>query len=164
MISNEEMAVLSEVQQLPLVSNPFTEIATRLRMDENKILAICENLLSKGLIRRFGLSLSHRKIGIMANLMVAVNVPKDRIDEVGKGIASESQVSHCYYRTGWDYNLFFMLHSQSKEEVINLAKEILEKIGISDYRFIFSIKEFKKTSFMFPRLTNDQYEYKVVGE
>lgn len=154
MISNEEMAVLFEVQRLPLVSNPFTEIANRLNMDENKILAICKDLLSKGLIRRFGLSLNHRKIGIVANLMVVVKVPKDRIDEVGREIAAEKGVTHCYYRTGWNYNLFFMIHSESKKEVIKLGKEILKKVGISNYQFIFSIKEFKKTSFELPKQSN----------
>ena len=158
-ISNEEMAVLIEVQQLPLVSNPFTEIANRLNMDEKKILAICKDLLSKGFIRRFGLSLNHRKVGIIANLMVAAKVPKDQIDEVGSAVAAEKGVSHCYYRTGWYYNLFFMIHSVSKNDVVISAKEILEKVGIVDYRFIFSTKEFKKTSFKVPDQSDNRGDY-----
>lgn len=147
LISNEELSVLSEVQRLPLVSKPFTEIANRLGMDEDKIMAICKDLLSRGMIRRFGLSLNHRKVGFRANLMVAVKVPVDRIDEVGLSLAAEKRVTHCYHRIGWDYNLFFMIHSESKEEIIKRTHEILKKMNINDYRFMFSTRELKKISF-----------------
>lgn len=151
LISKEELAVLSEVQRLPLVSKPFSSIAKRLEMDEDKILKICKDLLSKGIIRRFGLSLNHRKVGIRANLMVVANVPKKRIDEVGQIISAEKGVTHCYHRTGWDYNLFFMIHSKSKDDVIDETKKIIKKVGIIDYRYMFSTREFKKISFELPK-------------
>lgn len=167
MISDEEMAVLAEVQRLPLVASPFAEISLRLNMEEKKVLEICENMLSKGMIRRFGISLNHRLVGIRENLMVVVNVPLDRIDEVGQAIAKEKGVTHCYYRTGWDYNLFFMIHSESKEEVINKATEITKKMELNDYKYMFSTREFKKTSFEVPKPTeedilNDTYQIPLV--
>ncbi|MFX1479605.1 MAG: Lrp/AsnC family transcriptional regulator [Promethearchaeota archaeon] len=154
MLSDEEKAVLFEVQRLPLVPNPFSEIAARIGLNEDKIIAICRDLLSRGLIRRLGLSLNHRNLGVTANLMVVAYVKEDLIDDIGHRIAAEQEITHCYYRTGWDYNLFFMIHSNSKKKTINIAKKILKKVNIQNYRFIFSIKEFKKTSFELSRQLN----------
>ena len=154
LLSDEEKSVLFEVQRMPLVPNPFSEIAARIGLNEDKVLALCNDLLSRGLIRRFGISLNHRNLGITANLMVAAYVKEDLIDDIGHRIATEQEVTHCYYRTGWDYNLFFMLHSDSKKKAINLAKKILKKVNILNYRFIFSIREFKKTSFELSKQLN----------
>ncbi|MFW9875710.1 MAG: NAD(P)-dependent oxidoreductase [Candidatus Thorarchaeota archaeon] len=158
MISDEEMAVLAEVQRLPLVASPFAEVAKRLNMKEKKVLEICKDLLSKGVIRRFATSLNHRRIGIHANLMVVVNVPEEQVDEIGEAIANEEGITHCYYRTGWDYNLFYMIHSNSKEEVVKRAIKMMKKLGITDFKYMFSTKEFKKTSFEVPKpLSNNSF-------
>ena len=151
LISDEEMAVLFEVQRLPFVLEPFAEIANRLGMEENKVIDICKDLLNRGAIRRFGISINHRRIGIKANLMVVANVPEDKIDVVGKKIANIDEITHCYYRVGWDYNLFFMMHSYSKEKVVKRASKIIENLGITNYKYMFSTREFKKTSFEVPK-------------
>ncbi len=167
MISDEEMAVLSEVQRLPFVSEPFAEIANRLGMEENKVIDICKDLLNRGMIRRFGISINHRRVGIKANLMVVANVPEDIIDKIGKKIAAFDEITHCYYRVGWDYNLFFMIHSASKEKVIKRASEILENLGLTNYKHMFSTREFKKIPFEVPKpieiLKNYQNHEKLIS-
>ena len=147
MISETEIKVLSEVQRLPLTTNPFAEIASRLNMDEKKIIEICKNLMEKGIIRRFGPSISHRNLGFQANPMTVIKVPEDKLEEVGLKIAAESEVTHCYARSGWEYNLFFMVHKKTKEDSIKLVNSILNKIGDFEYRILFSVKELKKISF-----------------
>jgi len=151
LISKKEYEILYEVQQLPLIPKPFQEIATRLGIEEEELITICEKLKFEKKIRRFGASVAHRRLGFSSNPMTAINVPKDRIDMVGEMIAKESDVTHCYSRTGFDYNIFFIIHGKKRDEAIKRAEEIVEKTGISDFKIYISTKEYKKTSFKLKR-------------
>ena len=79
--------------------------------------------------------------------MTALNVPEERLDEVGQTIANEHEVTHCYARSGWEYNLFFMIHGKDKNEVLKRVEEIVQKVNILEYRSLFSIRELKKIPF-----------------
>jgi DNA-binding Lrp family transcriptional regulator len=83
--------------------------------------------------------------------MTVLKVPEDRLDEVGEMIAHEEDVTHCYGRSGWDYNLFFMIHSKDKEAAKERAREIVKNTGIEDFKTLFSIRELKKVSFRIPK-------------
>jgi DNA-binding Lrp family transcriptional regulator len=151
MISEIEERVLAEVQSLPLTSTPFLDVARLLGMDEDTVLSVCEDLLSKGYVKRFSVSLSHRRLGFSANPMTAMDVPEDRVDEVGLAIARVPGVTHCYTRSGWEYNMFFMIHDQDRDNAIRRAEEIVERVGAFPHRIMFSTRELKKTSFMIAR-------------
>jgi len=88
--------------------------------------------------------------------MTVLKVPEDRMDEVGRLIASEPGVTHCYSRSGWEYNLFFMIHARTRDEGVARAKTIVERTGLNDYRHLFSLKEFKKVSFEIPKRTRKE--------
>ena len=150
MMSDMEKRVLTEVQRLPLVPEPFKEVANRLDLTEEEVLDTCRSLLERGMIRRFGPSIAHRKFGYKANPMCLLKVPEERIDEVGRLIAEDPSVSHCYYREGWDFNIFFMVHGQTKEEATQKATDIISRTGIGDHDLRFSLRELKKTSFELP--------------
>jgi DNA-binding Lrp family transcriptional regulator len=154
LISEEERALLREVQRLPLTERPFAEIADHLGMEEEGVLVMCKDLLERGLIRRFGPSISHRKIGFAGNPMTVLNVPEEKLDDVGREIASEPDVTHCYARSGWDYNLFFMIHARTREEGLERALEIVTRTGVEDFRLMFSVNEFKKIPFEIPKENN----------
>ena len=151
MISEMEERVLAEVQSLPLTSTPFQDVADRLGLDEATVISVCEDLHTKGFVKRFGVSLSHRKLGYSANPMTAMDVPEDRVEEVGQAVASEPGVTHCYTRSGWDYNLFFMIHDKDRENAIRRAEDIVSRAGGFPHRILFSTRELKKTSFMIAR-------------
>lgn len=158
MISEAEKKVLSEVQDLPLVKNPYLEVAKHLGMEENEVFNLCKNLIERKVIRRLGPSISHRKFGFSANPMTVLKVMENNLDEVGRKIAEEPDVTHCYSRSGWDYNLFFMIHSKDKDAARRRAQEIVKKTGVEDYKILFSLKELKKTSFRIPKDSNDQVQ------
>jgi DNA-binding Lrp family transcriptional regulator len=164
LISEVERKILAEIQDMPLVREPFNEVANRLGMDEDEVLNICQNLIKRGIIRRFGPSISHRRFGYMANPMTVLKVPKDKLDEVGNIIASESDVTHCYARSGWDYNLFFMIHSKDRKIARKRAQEIVKKTGIEDFRILFSVRELKKISFQIPKGSESQKAREVNNE
>jgi DNA-binding Lrp family transcriptional regulator len=142
---------LAEIQDLPLVKNPYLEVANRLGMEEDEVLNLCKNLIERKVIRRMGPSISHRKFGYSANPMTVLKVPEDNLDEVGRIIAKEPDVTHCYSRSGWDYNLFFMIHSKDKEAARTRARDIIAKTGIEDFKILFSVRELKKISFTIPK-------------
>ncbi len=147
LISDVEKKVLFEVQDMPLVTDPFRIISDKLGMSEEKILDICAGLLEKGIIRRIAPSIAHRKVGFSANAMTAASVLDDRMDEVGMAVAQEDGVTHCYSRDGWDHNLFFMVHGQTREEAVSKVSEIAKRHELQNYDIFFSHTELKKTSF-----------------
>ena len=151
MISEIEERILAEVQSLPLTATPFQDVAQRLGLDETTVLATCKEMLDKGYVKRFSVSLSHRMLGFSANPMTAMDVPEDRVEEVGQTIAREPGVTHCYTRSGWDYNLFFMIHDKDRETAIRRVEDIVQRAGGFDHRILFSTRELKKTSFTIER-------------
>jgi siroheme decarboxylase len=99
------------------------------------------------LTRRFATILHHRKAGFNANAMVVWNIPENEAEAAGETVAAYSAVSHCYLRPtypNWPYPLFSMVHGQSKEEVEEIVETIAEEIGVVDYRYLYSTREFKK--------------------
>ncbi len=148
-LSETERKVISALQEdLPLVSNPFRNIAKKLDISVNDLLDNCRSLLQRGVIRRYGASINHYKAGYRANAMTCWKVPHDRVETMAAGIISLRQVSHCYERatnSSWNYNFYVMIHGSSKTVCLDTVNKIRAGSGISDYAVLFSTREFKKT-------------------
>ena len=131
-----------------LVHAPFAEIAAKLGLSEEAVVSRFLKMQDEGIIRRFGVSIGHLAIGITANAMCTWNVPDDRAEEVGAIMSGFPEVTHCYERPrypDWPYNLFTMVHSYTKEDCMKVAKQISKATGITNYKLLFSEREFKKT-------------------
>ena len=148
-LAQTDRLVINELQQdLPLVTMPFDTMAVRLGMNEEHFLMQCQSLLQRGIIRRFSASINHNRAGFKANAMVCWIVPPDSVDVAGRQLASLPEVSHCYERKTnplWQYNLFAMVHSHTREVCYEIVSEVSHRIGFIDYILLFSTKEFKKT-------------------
>ncbi len=148
-LSRTDRLIINELQQdLPLVPTPFAVMAARLGMDEEYFLAQCQSLLQRGIIRRFGASVNHRKVGFRANAMSCWVAPPDMVDAAGQKLASLREVSHCYERKTnplWQYNLFAMIHGRTRDECQQIVDKVSDETGLMDYVLLFSTKEFKKT-------------------
>lgn len=134
---------------LPLTDRPYAAVAEQLGISEEELLQKIKSYQELGLMRRFGTILRHHKAGYAANAMCAWNVPVGRVEEAGAVMATFRQASHVYQRPtypDWPYNLFTMLHGRTKEELERTAREISERTGVTDYRLLYSTREFKKTS------------------
>ncbi|AFV24697.1 heme d1 biosynthesis protein NirH [Methanolobus psychrophilus R15] len=144
----DEQILIATQDGIPLTGSPFRNIARRLGLSEEEVVERIRLMKEKGMIRRFGASIGHRDIGILANAMCIWNVPGERVEDVGRIMASFPEVTHCYERPrrpGWEYNLFTMVHSYTREDCEQVAARISESTGIKDYRLLFSEREFKKT-------------------
>lgn len=144
-----DITILKCTQEgIAIISEPFKQIADKLKISEDDVLKRLEAMKSSGAIRRFGASIGHRAIGITANAMCTWNVPDEKVEEIGAIMAGFPEVTHCYERprfSGWNYNVFTMIHAYTREECEKIAKEISIATGINDYNILFSEREFKKT-------------------
>ncbi len=134
---------------LPLLLNPFEQLAKEVGLSEEEVLNRISEYQRGGLIRRFGATLRHNQVGFTANAMSVWVVAHDRVNEIGKLMASYKKITHCYERFSypeWPYNLYAMIHGSSKEECERVAADISKKTGINEYKLLYSTKEFKKTS------------------
>ncbi len=134
---------------LPLSITPYREIADKIGITTETLVHEIKLLKERGFLRRMGAVLRQRQAGYKANAMVAWKVPPDRVDKIGKKLANYQQVSHAYLRPiypNWPYNLYTMIHAESREKSESLIKSMAEAVGINDYEILYSEKEYKKTS------------------
>ena len=155
MLSERDKALVRILQEdVSVVPRPFQEIGRQAGMTEGEVLQKIAEWKEDGTLRRFVSVVQHRRLGFRANAMGAWRVPPDRVDEVGRIMASFPEVSHCYERTtvpGWTYNVFTMIHRETPEECERVARTISARTEITDYRLLYSTKEWKKTSMQYFR-------------
>ncbi len=139
---------------IPLSKEPFRVIADRIGLTEDEVIARLRRLKDRGIIKRLGISVNQRRIGIVANAVVAWKVPEEDVDRVGTILSSYREVTHCYARVTipgkWEYNLFTVVHGYNRESVERFAKRMSDIIGIKDYIVMFSNEQFKRTSVKHP--------------
>jgi DNA-binding Lrp family transcriptional regulator len=147
-ITERDKEFVRELQKdLQVVKEPFREMAENLGITTQQLFGKAKEYESIGLMRRFAAILRHRDAGFVANGMVVWHVQEDRVDDVGFKLAAYPQVSHCYRRPiypDWQYNVFSMIHARTLDAAEKMAGEMSEMIGVSDYKILFSSREFKK--------------------
>ena len=150
MLSSLDIKIIRKIQEdLPLVPEPYKEIAQEVGITENELINRIQEYCRSGIIRRFGTILNHRNVGFKANAMVVWIVPEDLIKDVSKIMILFPQVSHCYQRSifsGWPYNVFTMVHGETKQECEKVVKAIADVVNINEYNLLYSTKELKKVS------------------
>lgn len=153
MFTEIEKKIIALLQgDIPVTKQPYLEIADKIGVDEETVLAVVKKFCETGVIRRFGATLRHQKSGFNANAMIAWNVEEERVDEVGKMMAEFKQVSHCYRRNptkSWPYNLYTMVHAQDEKECRKISDQISKKTAIDRFEILFSRRELKKTSMQY---------------
>ncbi|MCI0795875.1 MAG: Lrp/AsnC family transcriptional regulator [Chloroflexi bacterium] len=148
-VSDFDIKVIRELQEdIDLVPQPFTPMAERLGISLQELFDAADDFQKRGMMRRFSAVLHHRKAGFSSNAMAVWKVPSERSVEVGNLMAQSRWVTHCYERPtfpGWDYTHFTMIHATSQDQCEEVAREISETTGISEYQLLYSTREYKKT-------------------
>jgi len=133
---------------LGIIKMPFAAAARRIGWSEARFLAAVKDHKRQGLIRRLGLILAHRRIGVRSNVLVAWKVAEKDILRSAKVFANSAEISHCYQRKAysvWPYNIYTMIHGRSREECLKTIRKLSGLTGVKDYRELFTLKELKKT-------------------
>jgi hypothetical protein len=68
---------------------------------------------------------------------------------VGLYFSSFREITHCYERSSvperWDYNMYTVMHAQSRPMVEQMIKLLAETVGIQDYVILYSKRDLKNT-------------------
>jgi len=141
-LSSEEVEAIKRIQApLPLTPEPFSLLAGDFGAE--RLLKAARRLLSDGIMKRYAARLNHIKAGLPVGALGCWQVPRQLTDDAGKFLASLPQVSHCYLRVSyprWRYNIYAMIHGQSREEV----EALVSRVSLYPFRLLFTVKEYKK--------------------
>ena len=135
--------------EFPLVAEPYKTLAEQVGVSEETFLERVKAMQETKKIRKMGAVLCHREVGFKANVLVAWEVPEDRLDEIARHMASSPSVTHCYDRNtapGWPYNLYTMVHGHSREECEQVVRTLGEECHVSNHVMLYSKHEWKKTA------------------
>ncbi len=139
-----DMKLLSVLQaRVPLVREPFAQIARELGCGEKDVLAAVASLRSEGAIREISGVFDAAAMGYSKSL-VAFRLPADSLDAAGDIVSGHPGVSHCYGRTG-RYNLWFTL-AVSPGSSLGLAATaalLAEKCRCEAHLLLPSTKQYK---------------------
>jgi DNA-binding Lrp family transcriptional regulator len=167
-LADTDIALVREMQEdLPAVEQPFLAIAERLGCTQSELFAQADDLQRRGFYRRFAAILYHRKAGFSSNAMGVWAVPPDDIAAIGPKMASFAAVSHCYQRPtypDWPYSVFSMVHGRSDEQCEEILTAISKATGITDYRSLYSTREYKKTRVRYFTPEMEAWEAKYLPE
>jgi len=132
-----------------LTARPYRKMAEALNITEQEVIDRLLAMQADGIVRRFAATIGHRALGIVANAMIAWKADEQSLERAGELFAAAEEVTHCYERAAtpdWPYNLYTMVHSKNREECLRIAERLSRQSGIREYRVLFSVREYKKTS------------------
>ena len=136
---------------LPLVAEPYAAVAEAVGLTEAEVIDRMTAMQARGIIRRIAVAPNHYALGMTANGMSVWDVADDRISDLGARIGALPYVTHCYQRPralpDWPYNLFAMLHGESREEVEAKRAEVASILGAAcrGHDILYSTRILKKT-------------------
>jgi len=163
-LSAEDQLIIRELQEdVPAIPEPYAPMAARLGWTTAELFECARDLQRRGFLRRVAAIMYHRKAGFRSNAMGVWAVPEDRVAEIGPIMGSFAAVSHCYHRPvypDWPYSIFTMVHGRSDEDCQAILRAISERTGISEYRELYSTREYKKVRLRFFTPEYEEWERK----
>src|SRR5271157_6384214 len=83
LLDQTDLGLLNALQDdIPLVPQPWEEIASRLKIPESELIRRLEQLHDAGIIRGISPILESRSMGLHAGTLVGMHVPEERLDEI----------------------------------------------------------------------------------
>lgn len=112
----------------PIAERPYAEVAARLGLDEDDVIARLARLLADGVLSRFGPMYDAERLGGGLTL-AAIAVPEDRFDQVTAIVNDFPEVAHNYRRTH-ELNMWFVLATERPERTRQVIAEIAAATGL----------------------------------
>jgi DNA-binding Lrp family transcriptional regulator len=146
-LDENQKLILSKLQRdLDITAQPFAFLCSQ-TPETVDVMRIITELTDKGVIRRIAGVVDHRKLGFVANVLFACEVPQNRVIKVGRRLARFRIVSHCYERKtfqNWPYNLFAMIHSKGMDQIQRTVNKFTKDEGIKSFQLLPTAAELKK--------------------
>jgi len=145
-----ERRILAALQEgLPRSRTPYDDLAGRLGISTELLLAVLDCWKNNGTIRRIGAIVDPVQVDLTNGAMVVWQVEPGRVADVGAAFAAFVEVSHAYERQtapGWEYNLYTMVHGVTEEALRRTIQRMSEAAGVSTYAVLPTCRELKKVA------------------
>jgi DNA-binding Lrp family transcriptional regulator len=106
----------------PLCERPFAAAAAALGTDEDELISRIGALLAEGTLTRFGPLYDAERLG-GAFTLCALEVPRERFEEVAALVNAHPEVAHNYEREH-ALNMWFVLATAKREEIAAVIRKI----------------------------------------
>ncbi len=127
-----DCAIVNRLQDdLPVCERPYAEVAAELGIEEAELLSRLQRLLDERVLTRFGPLYDAERLGGAFSL-VAMSVPEDRFEEVAERVNAFPEVAHNY-RRDHDFNMWFVLATETPEDIARVNAEITAQTGLPVY-------------------------------
>ena len=131
-MDNTDRLIINSLQgNFPITDRPYQQVAEQLGISEDELLKRLENLLEDRTLTRFGPMYDIQKLGGSFSLC-AIRVPPERFEEVNDIVNSFSEVAHNYERDH-EFNMWYVLATESLEEIDQTNQAIEDKTGLKVY-------------------------------
>lgn len=142
---------------LPIMESPYASVAAEIGTTEAEVINRFGRLIEQGFVRRIGVAPNHYALGLIANGMTVWDVDDRFASQKGREVGALEFVSHCYLRSRvlpeWPFNLFVMVHGQTRGEVESKRAEIAQLLGETcrSSDVLYSTRILKKTGLRLSR-------------
>jgi len=124
-----ERAILNRLQGgFPLCERPFAAAAAPLGASDEALIERIGALLADGTLTRFGPLYDAERLG-GAFTLCALEVPRERFDEVAAIVNAHPEVAHNYEREH-ALNMWFVLATAAREEIPAVIRAIEAETGL----------------------------------
>ncbi|MFT6206398.1 MAG: DNA-binding Lrp family transcriptional regulator [Colwellia sp.] len=128
-LSTLEKQLINLLQHgLPVCERPFAQIAEEISSTEQAVIKCLTKLRSEKVLTRFGPMFDAASLG-GAFTLAALAVPEADFDFVTEQVNSFEQIAHNY-RRDHDFNMWFVIATESVEEIEQVVKAIERKTGL----------------------------------
>ena len=129
-----DRAILNRLQEgFPLAPAPFAVVAAELGIAETDLIDRLQRMREARIITRFGPFFDAEAMG-GAFCLCAMAVPEDDFDTVLTHVNAHPEVAHNYERSH-RLNMWFVLATESPDEIATVADEIERATGYRVLRF-----------------------------
>jgi siroheme decarboxylase len=133
-LDGTDRRIVNALQEgFPLSPRPYAEVAEGLGLTEAELISRLKRLLDVGAITRFGPFLDAAAMG-GAFCLCAMAVPLGQFEAVMTQVNARPEVAHNYERTH-RLNMWFVLATETPEEIAKAACGIERETGLKVYRF-----------------------------
>lgn len=117
----------------PLAGRPFRTVSAKLGTTEVALISLIERLLADGFLSRFGCLYDAARLGGDVTL-AALSAPDEVFDEIAGRVNEMTAVAHNY-RRNHELNMWFVVATESRNDVASTLTEITRRTGLRVYDF-----------------------------
>ena len=132
MLHEHDKKIINQLQGgFPICENPWEELEETLNIPADEIISRIDKLNTEGYLSRFGPIYNAEKMGGGLTL-AAMKVDELHYEEVTKIVNAFPEVAHNYAREH-ELNMWFVIATETPQQVISVISEIEHKTGINVY-------------------------------